>query len=248
MLYKYLLCSNLIFIWLTTRSLRIAIEGAQSVYGLSSIAACSNGIDDDADGTEDAADPGCANTSDIDERSPTLPCDNGVDDDGDGRKDFDPRPGGSAFCGRRRRPGLLRFARRTEKPEVPERTQRRRNDRHRLRRRACRFSARAMATRLAPIPSARTSRGATARIPTGGAASASRSRWCCSRSSRWRPANPSARFRVRMARASPAQRRRAWGSRAAFLARSDQHHSVRQGRNEAGTSTHGRRWTPLVPM
>jgi hypothetical protein len=51
---------------------------------------CGNGIDDDGDGTKDAADPGCANTSDIDERSPTLPCDNGVDDDGDGRKDFDP--------------------------------------------------------------------------------------------------------------------------------------------------------------
>ena len=66
------------------------IEGAQSVYGLSSIPACNNGIDDDGDGTEDAADPGCASTSDIDERAPTLPCDNGVDDDGDGRKDFDP--------------------------------------------------------------------------------------------------------------------------------------------------------------
>ena len=66
------------------------IAGAQSVYGLSSIPACGNGIDDDGDGTKDAADPGCANTSDIDERSPTLPCDNGVDDDGDGRKDFDP--------------------------------------------------------------------------------------------------------------------------------------------------------------
>ena len=66
------------------------IAGAQSVYGLSSIPACGNGIDDDGDGTKDAADPGCANTSDIDERSPTLPCDNGADDDGDGRMDFDP--------------------------------------------------------------------------------------------------------------------------------------------------------------
>ncbi len=66
------------------------IEGAVSVYGLSSIPACDNGIDDDGDGVEDAADPGCANTSDIDERAPTLPCDNGVDDDGDGRNDFDP--------------------------------------------------------------------------------------------------------------------------------------------------------------
>lgn len=66
------------------------IEGAVSVYGLSSIPACGNGIDDDGDGTEDAADPGCANTSDIDERSPTLLCDNGADDDGDGRSDFDP--------------------------------------------------------------------------------------------------------------------------------------------------------------
>jgi hypothetical protein len=67
------------------------ITGAQVVYGPSSIPACSNGIDDDGDGLEDLADPGCASASDLDERSPTLPCDNGADDDGDGRKDFDPR-------------------------------------------------------------------------------------------------------------------------------------------------------------
>ncbi len=66
------------------------IAGAQSVYGLSSIPACANGIDDDGDGAKDTTDPGCNYASDIDERSPTIPCDNGVDDDGDGRKDFDP--------------------------------------------------------------------------------------------------------------------------------------------------------------
>lgn len=67
------------------------IKGAQIVYGPSSIPACNNAIDDDGDGLEDIADPGCATTGDLDERSPTLPCDNGADDDGDGRADFDPR-------------------------------------------------------------------------------------------------------------------------------------------------------------
>jgi len=68
------------------------IAGAVSVYGLSSIPACSNGQDDDGDGLADyPADPGCASASDIDEHAPTLPCDDGADDDADGRIDFDAR-------------------------------------------------------------------------------------------------------------------------------------------------------------
>lgn len=50
--------------------------------------ACSNGIDDDSDGTVDwslgAGDPGCAAASDDSERDPDGPqCDNGIDDDMD---------------------------------------------------------------------------------------------------------------------------------------------------------------------
>jgi cysteine-rich repeat protein len=51
---------------------------------------CNDGIDNDGDGLSDAADPGCADAGDLDERSPALACDDGVDGDGDGRADFDP--------------------------------------------------------------------------------------------------------------------------------------------------------------
>jgi hypothetical protein len=50
-------------------------------------AACGNGVDDDGDGAVDLADAGCADASDADEHSPTLPCDDGADDDGDGKAD-----------------------------------------------------------------------------------------------------------------------------------------------------------------
>jgi len=53
---------------------------------------CANGIDDDGDGLIDAADPGCANAFDLDERSAALPCDDGIDDDGDGRIDWPADP------------------------------------------------------------------------------------------------------------------------------------------------------------
>lgn len=57
---------------------------------------CSDGIDNDKDGTIDAGDGGCENASDMSERD-TLPgapeCDNGIDDDGDGLVDFPSDPG-----------------------------------------------------------------------------------------------------------------------------------------------------------
>jgi hypothetical protein len=45
---------------------------------------CSNGLDDDGDGTIDAgADPGCSDALDTSERDPTHVCDDGIDNDGD---------------------------------------------------------------------------------------------------------------------------------------------------------------------
>jgi hypothetical protein len=76
------------------------IAGAQSVYGLSTTAACNNGIDDDADGRTDwnastsLRDYGCASASDTSENAVAL-CDDGIDNDGDGRIDYrvHPSPG-----------------------------------------------------------------------------------------------------------------------------------------------------------
>lgn len=52
---------------------------------------CADGIDNDGDGLSDYPDdPGCADATDVSERSPLLPCDDGADNDGDGRADFDP--------------------------------------------------------------------------------------------------------------------------------------------------------------
>lgn len=50
-----------------------------------------NDLDDDGDGLYDAADPGCAASTDTSERSATLPCDDGADNDDDGAPgtDFD---------------------------------------------------------------------------------------------------------------------------------------------------------------
>jgi hypothetical protein len=59
------------------------------VFGSTTLAACSDTLDQDGDGFAGfPQDPGCATAADIDERSPALPCDNGIDDDGDGYVDF----------------------------------------------------------------------------------------------------------------------------------------------------------------
>jgi hypothetical protein len=49
---------------------------------------CANGIDDDADGLVDLADPGCAAPSDLSEHHPDRHCDDGVDNDADGFVDL----------------------------------------------------------------------------------------------------------------------------------------------------------------
>jgi hypothetical protein len=48
---------------------------------------CEDGFDNDGDGLADAADPGCADASDLSERTPLVQCDDGVDNDGDGLAD-----------------------------------------------------------------------------------------------------------------------------------------------------------------
>jgi formylglycine-generating enzyme required for sulfatase activity len=59
------------------------------VVSLAADAACADALDNDGDGLVDLGDPGCADASDLDERSPTLPCDDGADNDDDGLVDLD---------------------------------------------------------------------------------------------------------------------------------------------------------------
>jgi len=55
---------------------------------------CADGLDNDADGLIDHPDdPGCADASDLSERSPLLVCDDGADNDGDELIDFPSDPG-----------------------------------------------------------------------------------------------------------------------------------------------------------
>ena len=49
---------------------------------------CSDGIDNDKDGTIDLEDEGCEDADDMSERGAITECDNGIDDDGDGFIDF----------------------------------------------------------------------------------------------------------------------------------------------------------------
>jgi hypothetical protein len=59
------------------------------ILALTSAPACSDGLDDDADGRTDwPDDPGCDSPGDTSERSPALECDDGLDNDGDGAIDF----------------------------------------------------------------------------------------------------------------------------------------------------------------
>jgi hypothetical protein len=60
---------------------------------------CSDGNDDDHDGREDLADPGCADAADLSERDAALVCDNGRDDDGDGLVDVAEDPGCEGAAG-----------------------------------------------------------------------------------------------------------------------------------------------------
>ena len=70
------------------------IEGAQSVYGPSSIPACDNGLDEDGDGfTDFPDDPGCADATGVRENPQ---CQDGINNDNDPRLDFD---GGESIHG-----------------------------------------------------------------------------------------------------------------------------------------------------
>jgi hypothetical protein len=50
--------------------------------------ACADGVDNDADGASDGADPGCASSADTSERNPAVACDDGFDNDFDGLFDL----------------------------------------------------------------------------------------------------------------------------------------------------------------
>jgi hypothetical protein len=60
--------------------------------------ACDDGLDDDADGLVDLADPGCADAADDDERGAGV-CDDGLDNDADGFWDFPEDPGCASAWG-----------------------------------------------------------------------------------------------------------------------------------------------------
>jgi hypothetical protein len=72
--------------------------GSSGVYVATLASQCANGVDDDGDGLDDLADPGCTNGGDLDEQDPDLhdpsvPCNDGVDNDDDGLVDFSDDPG-----------------------------------------------------------------------------------------------------------------------------------------------------------
>ena len=78
---------------------------------------CSDGIDNDKDGSIDASgDDGCTDAEDMSERGAVAECDNGIDDDGDGLVDFHDLDGDgvSDFPGD---PGCLHPTNRIEAPE-----------------------------------------------------------------------------------------------------------------------------------
>ncbi len=60
------------------------VTGARSVYGAP---ICDDGLDNDADGLTDLADPGCDGPGDSSEQSAALVCDDGLDNDSDGMVD-----------------------------------------------------------------------------------------------------------------------------------------------------------------
>ncbi len=74
----------------------VCADGLTCEEGLCTAAACSNGVDDDADGLVDwPVDAGCNTQSDTDELDPALTpeCANGLDDDGNGLTDYPLDPG-----------------------------------------------------------------------------------------------------------------------------------------------------------
>ena len=69
-------------------------EYSDYVRNYASAAACSDGIDNDGDGSVDFPDdPGCADAGDLSEHTLLLVCDDGIDNDGDGDADYPGDPG-----------------------------------------------------------------------------------------------------------------------------------------------------------
>jgi hypothetical protein len=66
----------------------VSLVGADAGLSLVLVTECNDGDDDDGDGRVDAADPGCADPSDLSERTPLYACDDGADNDFDGAADF----------------------------------------------------------------------------------------------------------------------------------------------------------------
>jgi hypothetical protein len=65
---------------------------------------CQNGLDDDADGKTDTFDTGCANASDLSERTTLYKCDDGADNDADGLVDFPFDAGCASAKGKKENP------------------------------------------------------------------------------------------------------------------------------------------------
>jgi hypothetical protein len=65
---------------------------------LTPVGECGDALDNDSDGLTDLADPGCADTWDLDEHALALTCDDGVDNDGDGWADYLAAGGGDPAC------------------------------------------------------------------------------------------------------------------------------------------------------
>ena len=76
---------------MTLRLLGLKFDPAHTdgTVGFDLVAACSDGIDNDGDGSADLGDPGCASAGDLSETSAALHCDDGIDNDGDGLTDED---------------------------------------------------------------------------------------------------------------------------------------------------------------
>ena len=66
---------------------------ASQIDAVTSLSACSDGIDDDGDGLVDLADPGCYDANDPFETNALAACDDGFDNDGDGLVDWPNDPG-----------------------------------------------------------------------------------------------------------------------------------------------------------
>jgi hypothetical protein len=63
------------------------------IVAITSVIACSDGIDDDGDGLVDLDDPGCYTPTDAFETNAIAGCDDGFDNDGDGLVDWINDPG-----------------------------------------------------------------------------------------------------------------------------------------------------------